>query len=54
MLDSPFVLFMYKSFYIYQQDEQPIVPPLFSTGLKLSRSTCGEHADSPRLRCEVG
>ena len=36
MLDSPFVLFIYKSFYIYQQDEQPIVPPLFSTGLKLS------------------
>ena len=36
MLDSPFVLFIYKSFYIYQNDEQPIVPPLFSTGLKLS------------------
>lgn len=29
-------LFIYKSFYIYQNDEQPIVPPLFSTGLKLS------------------
>jgi len=30
------ILFIFKSFYIYQPEEQPIVPPLLSTGLKTS------------------
>ncbi len=35
-MHNPLTLFIYKTFYIYQQEEQPIVPPLLSTGLKTS------------------